>query len=89
MPPRCETANCAKPFSGPPTQTQGFATPGSGCLNFLLTDFSYSNLGGGNTGTFGFNGTSLQFTVVPEPRAALIGGIGMLMLLRRRRSALA
>jgi fibronectin-binding autotransporter adhesin len=57
--------------------------------NFLLTDFSYSNLGGGNTGTFGFNGTSLQFTVVPEPRAALIGGIGMLMLLRRRRSALA
>jgi fibronectin-binding autotransporter adhesin len=57
--------------------------------NFLLTDFTYSNLGGGNTGSFGFNGTSLQFTVVPEPHAALLGGIGLLILLRRRRSSLA
>ena len=53
--------------------------------NFLLTDFTYSNLGGGNTGTFGFSGTSLQFTVVPEPRAAMLGGIGLLMLFRRKR----
>ena len=30
------------------------------------------------------NGT---IAVIPEPRAALIGGIGMLILLRRRRSA--
>jgi hypothetical protein len=41
------------------------------------------------SGSFSFNDTSLQFTVVPEPHAAIIGGIGMLMLLRRRRSALA
>ncbi len=27
----------------------------------------------------------IAFTVVPEPRAALLGGIGLLMLLRRRR----
>ncbi|MBN8459865.1 MAG: autotransporter-associated beta strand repeat-containing protein [Verrucomicrobia bacterium] len=53
--------------------------------NFLLSDFSYTNLGGGNTGTFGFNGTSLQFTVVPEPDAALLGGIGILLCFRRKR----
>ena len=57
--------------------------------NFLLSDFSYTNLGGGNTGTFSFNDTSLQFSVVPEPRAALIGGLGLLMLFRRRRFNLA
>lgn len=33
MPPHCETANCAKLFSGPPTQTQDFAVPGSRCLS--------------------------------------------------------
>jgi autotransporter-associated beta strand protein len=52
--------------------------------NFGLSDFSYTNLGGGNSGTFSFNGSSLQFTVVPEPGAAMLGGIGLLVLLRRR-----
>lgn len=63
------------------------ANLGGGALgtDFSLTDFSYTNLGGGNTGSFSFNGTSLQFTVVPEPRAALLGSIGILALLRRRR----
>ena len=37
----------------------------------------FNNRGGAN-----YNAT---FTVVPEPSAALLGGIGMLMLLRRRR----
>jgi autotransporter-associated beta strand protein len=31
------------------------------------------------------NGYVTQFTVIPEPRAALLGGLGLLALLRRRR----
>jgi autotransporter-associated beta strand protein len=56
--------------------------------NFVFTDFSYTNLGGGNTGTFSITGSQLNFTVVPEPNvAALIGGFGAIILLRRRRHA--
>jgi hypothetical protein len=32
-----------------------------------------------------FQNGSLQVVVIPEPRAALLGGLGVLMLLRRRR----
>jgi hypothetical protein len=39
---------------------------------------------GRNTGA-GFNLDSMSLTVVPEPRAALLGGLGLLALLRRRR----
>jgi fibronectin-binding autotransporter adhesin len=39
---------------------------------FQASDFSYTNLGGGNTGSFDIQGTSLVFTAVPEP-AALAG----------------
>jgi MYXO-CTERM domain-containing protein len=28
----------------------------------------------------------VRFTVIPEPSAALLGGLGMLVLLRRRRA---
>jgi len=38
-----------------------------------------------NTGVYG-TVSDLQFTVVPEPRAALLGGMGLLALLRRRRN---
>ncbi|MFM9024317.1 MAG: autotransporter-associated beta strand repeat-containing protein [Planctomycetaceae bacterium] len=34
---------------------------------FSASDFSYTNLGGGNTGTFSFSGNNLVLTVVPEP----------------------
>lgn len=57
--------------------------------NFDLTNVS--NVGAGNAFDFGngksgyFQNGSLQVVVVPEPRAALIGGIGLLALLRRRR----
>ncbi len=55
--------------------------------DFMLDDFSYTNLGGGLTGTFAFDDTSLQFTVIPEPgiAALLTGTLGLLITLRRRR----
>jgi len=59
-----------------------------GTTNFAFTDFSYTNLGGGHTGTFQFNGTQLEFiAVVPEPTTwALItlGGVITLTMRRRR-----
>ena len=33
-----------------------------------------------------FQSGSLQLVIIPEPRAALLGGIGLLLLLRRRRA---
>ena len=45
-------------------------------------------LNGSNyTPTYSFSGNDLQvtFAVIPEPRAALLGCIGVLLLLRRRR----
>jgi len=55
---------------------------------FGFTDFVATNLGSGFTGSFTVDsGTSaLYLNVVPEPNvAALLGGLGALMLLRRRR----
>jgi autotransporter-associated beta strand protein len=57
-------------------------------------DFDFTNLG--NFGLAGaltleggrlayFESGSLQLVVIPEPRAALLGGLGLLALLRRRR----
>jgi autotransporter-associated beta strand protein len=55
---------------------------------------TYSNLASGLSGNFlvgtaGNGGTTgdIYFQVVPEPRAALLGGLGVLLLLRRRRNA--
>lgn len=51
------------------------------------TDFSITNLGGGNTGEFAFSGNQLQLTVIPEPStwALLIGSLVLLIVIRRRR----
>lgn len=58
------------------------------------TDFSAAGLdhfGAGNAYDVGggrsayFQNGSLQVVVIPEPRAALLGGLGLLALLRRRR----
>ncbi len=57
--------------------------------NFVDTDFIAMNLGSGLTGEFTVDsGTSaLYLNVVPEPNvAALLGGLGVLTLLRRRRN---
>jgi len=46
-----------------------------------------STTGGDNfTGEYLANSSYVTLTAIPEPRAALIGGLGMLVLLRRRRN---
>jgi len=59
-----------------------------GIANNLLADnvFTYSNLGGGRTGSFSFSGNSLTFTAVPEPTSALAGLLITAGFLRRRRA---
>ncbi len=54
---------------------------------FSASDFSYTGLAAGVAGTFQMTPTELQFVAVPEPRAAfsLLGGLGMLLGLRRFR----
>jgi hypothetical protein len=65
------------------------ASVGGGVLgtSFLASDFSYTNLGGGNIGTFQFNGSQLEFvSVIPEPSASLLLiGVASAVLVRRRR----
>jgi hypothetical protein len=67
----------------------------SGTLSAVnLTDKYTGTLSSGNSwslvsgdNTWGFNHSTgvLSLTVVPEPCAALLGGLGLLALLRRRR----
>lgn len=59
----------------------------TGTTTFSAGDFIAANLPSGLTGSFTVDsGTSaLYLNVVPEPRAALLGGLGLLALLRRRR----
>jgi len=48
--------------------------------------FNYNDDGSGTNYTGDLTGPSfVTMTAIPEPRAALLGGIGMLLLLRRRR----
>lgn len=49
-----------------------------------FTTVNFSGLGVGQSAVF--DSSSGFVTVVPEPQAALLGGVGMLLLLRRRRS---
>jgi autotransporter-associated beta strand protein len=44
-----------------------------------------TDVNGGETWSFSQSSGELTLTVIPEPRAALLGGLGLLMLLRRKR----
>jgi len=61
----------------------------TGSTTFTSGNFSLTNLGGGNTGTFAFNGSQLELTVVPEPTtwALITLSLVFLMTFRRRRTA--
>jgi autotransporter-associated beta strand protein len=63
---------------------------GGGALgtSFQLSDFTYTGLGGGNTGTFSLSGSQLNFTVVPEPAtwALLTTCLTVTMVFRKRTS---
>ena len=58
---------------------------------FAVSDFSYVGLGGGNTGSFAFAGSQLNFsiTAVPEPTSmvlvSLVGVAGVAIRARRRK----
>ena len=59
--------------------------------NVTTPEFTFASIEGYNSGAylanFAQDGSDykISFTVVPEPRAALLGGLGLLALLRRRR----
>lgn len=61
----------------------------SGSTSFVAGNFSYTNLGGGNSGTFTINEdeSQLEFTavVVPEPTTLGLLAMGAVGLMRRRR----
>jgi fibronectin-binding autotransporter adhesin len=71
----------------------GFVTTTGGFVGFSADKFSFltSNFANTLNGTFSVsqNGNNLDLnytaTVIPEPKAALLGGLGILLLLRRRR----
>jgi autotransporter-associated beta strand protein len=69
----------------------GFVTTTGGITNFAANLFNIDITGFQNTlnGSFSIaqngNNLDLVYTAVPEPRAALLGGLGLLALLRRRR----
>jgi hypothetical protein len=61
-------------------------------VTYLRFDGLVADSGGEITGTFGLGSTGslanlagIQFEVIPEPSATLLGGLGILCLLRRRR----
>lgn len=61
----------------------------AGATTFSVSDFSYTNLSGGVTGTFQFNGSQLEFVTVPEPETWLLvlaAGLTCLFRIRRRRA---
>jgi autotransporter-associated beta strand protein len=55
-------------------------------LNDVFAGFTYGEgTSPDDYGSFSFNQSSLVWTAVPEPKAALLGALGIIALLRRRR----
>jgi autotransporter-associated beta strand protein len=74
-------ASVARPYTLV-TALGGFGT-------FAATDFTYTGLSSGVTGSFEINGNNLNFvTVIPEPGTWVLLGIAASFLLWRRRSSL-
>jgi MYXO-CTERM domain-containing protein len=76
------------------TWTDIFTTDGSaaiadwaGLFNVSVVDSSFAALDTSSYGSFSISDSSLSWTVIPEPGAALLGSLGLLTLLRRRRNA--
>lgn len=74
--------------------TDIFTTDGStaiadwaGLFNVSVVDSSFDTLDTSSFGTFSISDNTLSFTAIPEPGATLLGGLGTLLLLRRRRNA--
>jgi hypothetical protein len=66
-----------------PVETTYLANPLGGAAPVIGTFGTFTgNAGGQGSGTF----TTLQLAVIPEPSAALLGALGALGLLRRRRN---
>ncbi len=53
--------------------------------SFATTDFTFTNLGAGNTGAFQFNGSQLEFQAVPEPSPFVLLVVGAVSLFFVRR----
>jgi len=60
-----------------------------GSTTFSASDFSYTNLAGGLTGTFSLEANSLLFTVVPEPSTYALLAVGLMAVVffRRKKSS--
>jgi autotransporter-associated beta strand protein len=72
-------------WDGVSATTYTLATFGSS--TFSVSDFSYTNLASGLSGSFALNAGNLQLVVVPEPGtlAMLLGGLGVLIGFQRSR----
>ncbi len=73
-----------------PVTLNAFGSVAATQNDFFVVSFDFTNEDGYETLTFSQNGSNLRYfgavvTVIPEPSSALLGGLSLLALLRRRR----